>query len=341
MKAKRRYCHLCGGSVSLKTEDGSTRDFCTACNLFFYKNPLPVVSTIVAVDRRILFVKRGKKPYKGSWCLPTGFAEVGESIEEAAIRELTEETGIEGRILNLVDVQSYKSRFYGDLIFITFEVEQTGGKLQPGSDTVMARYFPLDQIPRLAFPSNRDAMQRFMANKSEYWAIVDSFSVSLGKDIPLDMRRNLLSDKLVTVIERNAETIVQRWMNDVLSYPSTAAYRQLDQTRLFGDILRMLSQFGNWLGGVYKDSDIRDYYTTFGRENRRSGVSLSNVLSALSLVKKHLWEFALSQGMWNKTLDIYMALELDRRIVIFFDKAVFYTTQGHEMEGKIWREDDD
>jgi hypothetical protein len=34
--------------------------------------------------------------------------------------------------------------------------------------------------------------------------------------------------------------------------------------------------------------------------------------------------------MWNKTIDIYMTLELNRRIVIFFDKAVFYTTQGYE-----------
>jgi hypothetical protein len=54
------------------------------------------------------------------------------------------------------------------------------------------------------------------------------------------------------------------------------------------------------------------------------------VLSTLSLIKKHLWEFALSRGVWNKTIDIYMTLELNRRIVIFFDKAVFYTTQGYE-----------
>lgn len=334
-RGKKHFCHACGGPTSLKTEDGSTRDFCPACNLFFYENPLPVVSTIVTEDRRVLLVKRGKKPYRGFWCLPTGFAEVGESIEEAALRELTEETGIEGRILSLVDVQSYKSRFYGDLIFITFEVERTGGDLQPGSDTVLARYFPLDQMPRLAFPSNRDAMKRYMSNKAEYWAIVDSFSISLGSEIPVAPRRNLLSDKLVNVIEENAETIVRRWMNDVLTNPSTAGYRQLDRSRLFGDIRRMLSRFGNWLGGVYKDSDIRDYYTAFGWESHRNGVALSNVLSALSLVKKHLWEFALSQGMWHKTLDIYMALELDRRIVIFFDKAVFYTTQGHEAAGLV------
>ena len=336
-KGKKQFCHSCGGAVSMKEEDGINRDFCPACNLIFYENPLPVVSAIVAVDRQILLVKRGKSPYKGSWCLPTGFAEIGESIEEAALRELAEETGVKGRILALADVQSYKSRFYGDLIFISYEVEQTGGTLQPGSDTVAARYFPVDKLPRLAFPSNRDAMRSYIKSKSEYWSIVDSFSITLGKDSSMNIKKNLLSDKLVDVIEKNAKSIAQRWLKDVLTNPSTAGYRQMDPSRLFEDILSILSQFGKWMGGFYKDSDIRDFYTAFGRESRGKGVALSHVLSALSLIKKHLWEFALSRGMWKKTLDIYMALELDRRIVIFFDKAVFYTTQGHEAGGNGMR----
>jgi len=135
---------------------------------------------------------------------------------------------------------------------------------------------------------------------------------------------------MIGVIEDNAESIARRWMNDALNNPSTADFRKLDQTRLFGDVREILSQFGKWLGGFYKDADIRAYYTAFGRKSRGDGVALSHALSALSLIKKHLWEFALSQGMWRKTLDIYMALELDRRIVIFFDKAVFHTTKGYE-----------
>jgi len=144
-KGRRRYCHSCGGPVSHRIEDGIRRDFCPVCNLFFYENPLPVVSTIVDVDRRILMVKRGKRPYRGSWCLPTGFAEAGESIQGAGLeRTGGGKRGIEGRILSLVDVRSYGSRFYGDLLFITFEVELLGGSLQPkpGSDTVAARFIP-------------------------------------------------------------------------------------------------------------------------------------------------------------------------------------------------------
>jgi ADP-ribose pyrophosphatase YjhB (NUDIX family) len=335
MKKKNRlFCHFCGGSVMQKMEDGIDRDYCLACNLFFYINPLPVVSTIVALDRQILLVKRGNRPYRGAWCLPSGFAEAGESIQDAALRELVEEAGIEGRIIGLVDVHSFKSRFYGDLIFITFEVEQAGGLLQPGSDTVKAGYFPIDKLPRLAFPSNRRAMQYYVAGKSEYWAIIDSFSKSLGKDNARPVEQNLLSDKLVDVIENNAETIARIWINDALTNPSTAGFRQFDHSRLFGDVCSILSHFGNWMGGVYKDSEIREYYTVLGRQSQKDGIALSNVLSTLSLIKKHLWEFALSQGMWNKTIDIYMTLELNRRIVIFFDKAVFYTTQGYETKEK-------
>ncbi|MCX7635510.1 MAG: hypothetical protein N2Z74_07180, partial [Syntrophales bacterium] len=143
-------------------------------------------------------------------------------------------------------------------------------------------------------------------------------------------RRNLLSDRLVEVIEENAVIITKRWMEEALVHPSTAGWRHFDQTILREEIGRILSQFGHWLGGRYPDEEIRDYYMAFGRESRRRGVALSHVLSALSLVKKHLWEFALAQGMWRKTLDIYMTLELDRRIVIFFDKAAFYTARGYE-----------
>ena len=108
--------------------------------------------------RQILLVKRDRAPFKGHWCLPTGFAEAGESIEDAALRELQEETGLKGRINRLLDVDSYKSRFYGDLLFLTFVVEKSGGKLAAGDDSAQARFWPINEIPPLAFRSNRRAL---------------------------------------------------------------------------------------------------------------------------------------------------------------------------------------
>lgn len=89
-----------------KSEEGVGRDFRKSCQIYFYENPLPVVVAIHVEDRNVLLVKRGRKPYRGKWCLPRGFAETGENIHDAALHKLKEETGIQGRIMSRVAVQS-------------------------------------------------------------------------------------------------------------------------------------------------------------------------------------------------------------------------------------------
>ncbi len=103
MTDKRKYCSQCGEALSIKNEGDTVRDYCSGCDVYYYDNPLPVASNIVMKNREILLVKRKNVPYKGLWCLPMGFAESGESIENAALRELAEETGIVGQIISLVD----------------------------------------------------------------------------------------------------------------------------------------------------------------------------------------------------------------------------------------------
>ncbi len=331
-KKARQFCPHCGSRVVKKPEDDMLRDFCQTCGTFFYENPLPVVSTILVSERKILLVKRGKKPYRGQWCPPTGFAEAGESVEDAALRELEEETGLKGNILSLVDVDSCRNYFYGDLLFITFEVEQVGGILSPGGDTTDAKYVAVNKIPKLAFISNTRAVNAYIKGKADYWAIIDSFARSTGQMHIRGERENLLSDRLLVVIEKNAEKIANLWVQDVTTNRSTPDYHDFDKSKLFKRIHRLLSQFGKWLGGFYGDYDIRDFFMDTGKERKKEGFELGEILSALSLIKKHIWEFAMSQGMWQKTLDIYAALELDRRIVVFFDRAAFYMTRGYEEQ---------
>jgi hypothetical protein len=139
-----------------------------------------------------------------------------------------------------------------------------------------------------------------------------------------------LSDQLVSVIASSAGDIARLWIKDATTHRSTTGYHDFDHSRLYRGVQNILSRFNQWLGGYFDDSDIQDFFTRLGKGSKREGFMLSEVLSALSLIKKHLWEFALSCGMWQNTLDIYRALELDRRIVIFFDKAAFYTAKGYE-----------
>jgi ADP-ribose pyrophosphatase YjhB (NUDIX family) len=330
MKKHRKHCLYCGGEITKKSEDGVLRDFCPCCNSYFYENPLPVVSTIIESSRQILLVKRGRAPSKGLWCLPSGFAEAGESIEEAALRELKEETGIKGKIVKLLDVDSYKSRFYGDLLFLTFVVEQSGGKLCAGDDCSQARFWPVNKLPPLAFRSNKRALDAYIKSRRDYWAIFDSIEHTDKKTLPPAVAKNSLTRRLVNIIIKNKEKIVEQWLEDIAENPSTAEYHKVERAVLYNICDRILSQITLWLGGLHDVSRIRNFYTNLGRERKKSGFKISETLSALSLIRKHIWTFALAQDALQKNLELLMTFELQRRMTIFFDLATFYLTRGHE-----------
>jgi ADP-ribose pyrophosphatase YjhB (NUDIX family) len=328
--SSRKYCASCGKQLVTKPEGEVLRDYCPDCDRFFYDNPLPVVSSIVVEDRKVLLVKRKLDPGKGQWCLPMGFAESGETIEAATLRELLEEAGIHGKIISMIDVVSGYSKMYGDLLFITFEAEQIGGKLTAGDDAMEVGFFPFDGLPKMAFTSNTRAISEYLKSKQDYWAIIDSFSKSAGT--PETKGGDYLSDKLLRIIEENFETIGRLWLADVKSNKSTPTYAKSDESKIFERFARVTGQFSKWLGGTYGDQDIRNHYKTLGKDRKKEGFKLSEVLSALSLTRKHIWEFALSQQVWTKTIDIYMSLELERRMVLFFDKSAFYVARGYEED---------
>jgi ADP-ribose pyrophosphatase YjhB (NUDIX family) len=330
MNRKRKYCPYCAAPVTRRLEGEVERDYCLSCGVFFYDNPLPVASVIVVRNREVLLVKRKYDPYQGMWCLPSGFAETGERIEAAALRELKEEAGITGKVIDFICADSINNKVYGDLIFITYEVEWISDALKAGDDAEEVRFFPLEAIPELAFKSNMKAVNRFMFSKQEYWSIMDSFHLSIGNGYPDFLKGDYLSNKLIDIIEKNAEVIASRWMHDVKSNKSTPSYAHADEEFSLQRVQFFIRQFGKWLGGYFTDREVRQYYIDLGKRRKGEGFGLSEVLSAISLTRKYVWEFALSQGMWNKTIDIYMTLELERRMMLFFDKAAYYVAKGFE-----------
>jgi len=263
------------------------------------------------------------------WCLPTGFAEAGESIESAAIRELKEETSIQGEILNLIDVDSCQNILYGDLLFLTFEAEHISGTPKPGSDAIGAKFFPLNKIPRLAFQSNTRAIDSYRNTKSDQWAIVDSFNLA-SRFKNFDTRyTKFLSDGLVRVVEKNSEEIVRLWIEDVTTHSLTSGYRRLNPIWMLKGVSKILSHFGKWLDG-YIDKDIQTIYIQLGKGSKREGLLLSEVISSWGLLRKHIWEYTIGSLDWTKPVDIYMVLELGHRFVSFFEKAIYYTVKGYE-----------
>jgi ADP-ribose pyrophosphatase YjhB (NUDIX family)/glycine cleavage system H lipoate-binding protein len=159
--------------------------------MIFYGNPLPVAAAVVLNERHeVLLIKRKNEPQRGMWCLPIGFAETGESIAAAALRELREETGLGGRVLQLLDADSLESDFYGDMLIVTYEVEKLNGAEIPGDDAEEVAYFPTQHLPKLAFSSNEKAIRLCRQIHREEWMIQDSVNVGQrgGQDLSAAVR---------------------------------------------------------------------------------------------------------------------------------------------------------
>ncbi|WP_456478040.1 NUDIX domain-containing protein [Geoglobus ahangari] len=110
------------------------------------------VDAIVPYKGGIVLIKRRNDPYRGYYALPGGIVEYGERVEDAVVREVREETGLECRVSKLVGVYSDPERDpRGHFVSVCFLVEVTGGELKADSDAAEVKVFKLGELPELAF----------------------------------------------------------------------------------------------------------------------------------------------------------------------------------------------
>jgi len=116
--------------------------------------PIVGVGVVVWHGDRVLLVRRGKPPRAGRWSLPGGAQQLGETMAEAARREVMEEVGLEvalGDIVATVDLIEHdpheRVRYHYTLI--DFVAEAPSAALRPGSDAADARWFGVAEIEAL------------------------------------------------------------------------------------------------------------------------------------------------------------------------------------------------
>jgi hypothetical protein len=142
-----------------------------------------------------------------------------------------------------------------------------------------------------------------------------------------------LSRKLIDLVEKNAEELTRSWMKNVTTHPDTISYHTIAEKDLHEWAFKVYSQIGKWISRETAKDDVARYFIPLGRQRREEGFELSEVIYALILEKRHLWLKVLSSGMLDTALDHHNALELNNRVVLFFDRAIFYTAKGYEDGG--------
>lgn len=124
--------------------------------------PVPAVGVVCLKGDEVLLIRRGTPPRLGEWSLPGGRIEPGERAIDAALRELREETGVEARILGLIDVVDgifpEAGRHY---VLIDYVAEWTAGEPVAGDDAAEAMFVSLDvAIALVAWGETRRVIAR-------------------------------------------------------------------------------------------------------------------------------------------------------------------------------------
>lgn len=326
MLSKPKHCSQCGIALEPQRAGSGPAAACPSCHAPIAVFGPPTAAAVLLNDRReVLLVKCRRASGRAAWCLPMDHACSGESLADAAGRALREQAGVDGDVIRLVDAQSTTSEEGGDMLTVTFEMRKVGGTEGPGPDAESVAYFPLSRYPELALPANARALRICAESHLEEWAIRDSFDHLQSDDV-----KAMLSDFLVALVKDHAADIARAWLAEVRQSPTTTSYRHIDADKLRQQVVTVLQQLGRWLAGDEGDREIAEFYVTVGRERNAQGFENHEVLSALMLLKKHLWSFARDHGTWERPIDLYRALELSRRIAVFFDKAVYHVTRGFE-----------
>jgi len=146
---------------------GRVREVCPTCGFILYRNPVPGAGVLVEMERGIVLVQRGQPPFVGWWALPAGYIEADESVEQAAVRECKEETGLDVELLELFGVYSFPEGPVQSGIIIFYRARPVGGDLRAGDDAQDVGVFPPDGLPEpLAFRTHREVIARWVRSRS-------------------------------------------------------------------------------------------------------------------------------------------------------------------------------
>lgn len=174
-----RFCPCCGADELIRLVppgDTHIRLTCSACGHIQYQNPKIIAGCIIEQDGKYLLCQRANPPRPGTWTLPAGFMENGETTEQAALREVWEESGVRGEILSPYSIFSVPRISEVYIIFRALALEITG---EYGEETLDCRFFAPEDIPweQIYYPAIRQILERYIEERQS-----GTYGLYMGND---------------------------------------------------------------------------------------------------------------------------------------------------------------
>lgn len=152
------FCPQCGTRLTTGPLHGRDREHCPACGFVVYNNPAPVGLAVVERDGQLVLIRRTIPPLQGYWAPPAGHVELGESVPEATIREVREETGLDIALEGLVGVYSQADV---RVVIVAYRGRAVGGEPVAGEDAGEIALFKPGELPAQPFPADGTPTDRW------------------------------------------------------------------------------------------------------------------------------------------------------------------------------------
>jgi 8-oxo-dGTP diphosphatase len=152
------------------------------------ERPVVGIGGVVIEDGRALLIRRGSEPLRGHWSIPGGTLEIGETLQQGVARELKEETGLDVRVLDVIEVfdriypaeaqdtaiPGGRPRFH--YVIVDYLCERISGEAQAGSDVTDVAYAREDELDQfhLTETATRVLRQAFAMDRERRQPVASS-----------------------------------------------------------------------------------------------------------------------------------------------------------------------
>ncbi|MCL4508001.1 MAG: NUDIX domain-containing protein [Chloroflexi bacterium] len=146
---------------------GRERPICPLCGWTYYAKNATGAAVAITEQGRLLLVQRKYPPFAGSWTLPAGYVEYGDSACDTAVREAREECGLEVQLDGLAGVYFGADDPRDAAHLIVYAAHIVGGGLRPDDDAAQVEFFSPNALPEeIAFEGQRAAIRDWKQNHS-------------------------------------------------------------------------------------------------------------------------------------------------------------------------------
>lgn len=160
------YCSHCGEKVVFRVPQGDNlpRHLCEACGAVHYLNPRLVIGSLPEWEDRILLCRRAIEPRRGFWTLPAGFMELGETAEQAALRETLEEANARVELSGLYTLLSVP---HVDQVHLFYRAQLLDLDFSAGPESLEVSLFREAEIPwdEIAFRTVSTTLRHYLADR--------------------------------------------------------------------------------------------------------------------------------------------------------------------------------